>query len=251
MSALLQMTIATDEMTDNPRAPAVPRFNPPLSVIAPALQLQLQHQNSFKNSQDSLQTELPKHRIMLHFTMFHTLRPLSFSDSQQAMMSLNPPKMSLQLKSSNAVSPPDFSRQALSVKPNRVISEPQMLSRFQIFRQRNGRQALYLGTHQDDPMLPVITPNFRFPAVTLSLNPPKMSLQLKTSNAVQISDSSKGMAGKVRLETHQDDPMLNVLQISDCRKSISLNSSTLCVPALKKISNAAKSSRFQPASSVS
>ena len=83
-------------------------------------------------------------------------------------------------------------------------------------------------------MLPVITPNFRFPAVTLSLNPPKMSLQLKTSNAVQISDSSKGMAGKVRLETHQDDPMLNVLQISDCQKSISLNSSTLCVPALQK-----------------
>ena len=51
------------------------------------------------------------------------------------------------------------------------------------------------------------------------------------------------MACKVRLETHQDDPMLNVLQISDCQKSESLNSPTLGVPALK-ISNAASPPDF-------
>ena len=93
-----------------------------LSLSLLLLQLQLQHQNSFKNSQDSLQAEFPKHRIMLHFTMFHTLRPLSFSDSQQVMMSLNPLKMSLQRNG----------RQALSWKPPRWSNAPGNYSKFQI-----------------------------------------------------------------------------------------------------------------------
>lgn len=50
---------------------------------------------------------------------------------------------------------------------------------------------LYLGTHQDDPMLPVITPKFRFPAATLSLNPPQDVSTTKNLNAASLSDFSQ------------------------------------------------------------
>ena len=104
-------------------------------------------------------------------------------------MSLNPPKMSLQLKSPNAVSPPDFSRQALSVVPTGLSQNLNAVQISDSGREMAGK--LYLGTHQDDPMLPVITPNFRFPAATLSLNPPQDASATKNLNAASLSDFSQ------------------------------------------------------------
>jgi hypothetical protein len=184
MSALLQMTIATDEMTDNPRAPAVPRFNPPLSVIAPAATPTptptpklFQKLPRFPSSRVP---QTPHHVALHHVPYIEAAQFFRFPASYDVP---KPPQDVPATKILKCCQPSRFQPASFVCKPHRVVSQPQMLSRFQIPATKWPASSILEPTKMIQT-LPVITPNFRFPAVTLSLNPPKMSLQLKTSNAV-------------------------------------------------------------------
>jgi hypothetical protein len=72
---------------------------------------------------------------------------------------------------------------------------------------------LYLGTHQDDPNAPGNYSKFQIPSSYVISKPPQdVSATKNLKCCLNFQIPAKGMAGKVRLETHQDDPMLNVLQ---------------------------------------